>query len=93
MLHLDKVCLKSLYSVEGEKFHDWALAALNLQPSNLHLNTYWSPPGGKVFSPCFFHVSVSIETLESDSRSLSTSSRTEWILVYLLYYSTSADGL
>ena len=47
----------------------------------------------QVFSPCFFHASISIETLVSDSLSLSTSSTTEWTLVYLLLCSTSAEGL
>ena len=32
----------------------------------------------QVFSPCNFHVSIFIETLESDTFSVSTPSRTEW---------------
>jgi len=27
---------------------------MNLQPSDLRLNAYRSPPGGQVFSPCYF---------------------------------------
>ena len=36
----------------------------------------------RVFSPCYFHVIISIGTLESNSLSLSTPSRTKWTLVY-----------
>ena len=47
----------------------------------------------RMFSPCYFHVIISIGILESNS-SLSTPSRTKWTLVYLLMlYSTSAEGL
>ena len=47
-----------------------------------------------MFSPCYFHVIISIGILESDSLSLSTPSRTKWTLVNLLkLYSTSAEGL
>ena len=47
-----------------------------------------------MFSPCYFHVIISIGILESNSLSLSTRSRTKWTLVYLLMlYSTSAEGL
>ena len=47
-----------------------------------------------MFSPCYFHVIISIGILESNSLSLSTPSRTKWTLVYLLMlYSTSAKGL
>ena len=46
-----------------------------------------------MFSPCYFHVIISIGILESDSLSLSTPSRTKWTLVNLLMlYSTSAEG-
>ena len=46
-----------------------------------------------MFSPCYFHVIISIGILESNSLSLSTPSRTKWTLVYLLMlYSTSAEG-
>ena len=45
----------------------------------------------RMFSPCYFHVIISIGILESNSLSLSTRSRTKWTLVYLLMlYSTSA---
>ena len=37
-----------------------------------------------MFSPCYFHVIISIGILESNSLSLSTPSRTKWTLVYLL---------
>ena len=48
----------------------------------------------RMFSPCYFHVIISIGILESNSLSLSTPSRTKWTLVYLLmFYSTSAEGL
>ena len=48
----------------------------------------------RMFSPCYFHVIISIGILESNSLSLSTPSRTKWTLVYLLMlYSTSAEGL
>ena len=47
-----------------------------------------------MFSPCYFHVIISIGILESNSLSLSIPSRTKWTLVYLLMlYSTSAEGL
>ena len=36
-----------------------------------------------MFSPCYFHVIISIGILESNSLSLSTQSRTKWTLVYL----------
>ena len=39
---------------ERKKF--WA--ALNLQPSDLHLNAYWSPPGVMMFFPCQFHLQI-----------------------------------
>jgi len=58
--------------VQRKKFHDWTWVALNLQPSDLRSNTYRSLTGGQVFSPCYFHVSISIGTPESDSLSLST---------------------
>ena len=35
-----------------------------------------------MFSPCYFHVIISIGILESNSLSLSTRSRTKWTLVY-----------
>jgi len=54
------------------------------QPSDLHSNNYTSLPGGQVFSPCYFHVSISIGTLESDSLSLSIPRRTKWTLVYFI---------
>ena len=38
----------------------------------------------RMFSPCQFHVYVSIGTLESDLLSQSTPCGTKWILVYLL---------
>ena len=48
----------------------------------------------RMFSPCYFHVIISIGILESNSLSLSTPSRTKWTLVCLLMlYSTSAEGL
>ena len=48
----------------------------------------------RTFSPCYFHVIISIGILESNSLSLSTRSRTKWTLVYLsMLYSTSAEGL
>jgi len=53
-------------------------AALNLQPSNLCSNAYRNLTGGQVFSPCYFHVSISIGTLESDSLSLCIPRRTKW---------------
>ena len=37
----------------------------------------------RMFSPCYFHVIISIGILESNSLSLSTPSRTKWTLVYL----------
>ena len=47
-----------------------------------------------MFSPCQFHVNVSIGTLVSDLLSQSTPCGTKWILVYLLrLYSASAGGL
>ena len=36
------------------------------------------------FSPSYFHVTISIGILESNSLSQSTPSRTKWTLVYLL---------
>ena len=42
----------------------------------------------RMFSPCQFHVYVSIGTLESDLLSQSTPCGTKWKL-----YSTSAEGL
>jgi len=77
------VCLKSCR--KEKKFHDWTWAVLNLQPSDLCSNAYRSLPGGQVYSPCYFHVSISIGTPESDSLSSSTPRRTKWTLVYLLY--------
>ena len=48
----------------------------------------------RMFSPCYFHVIISIGILGSNSLSLSTPSRNKWTLVYLLMiYSTSAEGL
>ena len=48
----------------------------------------------RMFSPCYFHVTISIGILESNSLSQSTPSRTKWTQVYLLMlYSTSAEGL
>ena len=45
-----------------------------------------------MFSPCYFHVIISLGILENNSLSLSTPSRTKSTLVYLLMlYSTSAD--
>ena len=42
-----------------------------------------------MFSPCYFHLIISIGILESNLLSLSTPSRTKWTLVYLLMlYST-----
>ena len=38
----------------------------------------------RMFSPCYFHVIISIGILESNSLSLSTPSRTKWTLIYLL---------
>ena len=38
----------------------------------------------RMFSPCYFHVIISIGILESNSLSLSTRSRTKWTLVYAL---------
>ena len=46
-----------------------------------------------MFSPCYFHVIISIGILESSSLSLSTPGRIKWTLVYLLMlYSTSELG-
>ena len=43
----------------------------------------------RMFTPCQFHVYVSIGTLESDLLSLCTPCGTKWILLYLLrHYST-----
>ena len=48
----------------------------------------------RMFSPCQFHVYVSIETLEGDLLSQSIPCGTKMILVYQLrLYSTSAKGL
>ena len=41
----------------------------------------------RMFSPCYFHVIISIGILESNSSSLSTPSRIKWTLVYLLMLS------
>ena len=38
----------------------------------------------RMFSPCYFHVIISIGILESSSLSLSTPGRIKWTLVYLL---------
>ena len=38
----------------------------------------------RMFSPCYFHVIISIGILESDSLSVTTPSRTKWTLVNLL---------
>jgi len=35
-------------------------------------------------APCYFHVSISIGTPESDLLSLSTPRRTKWTLVYFI---------
>ena len=39
----------------------------------------------RMFSPCYFHVIISIGILESNSLSLSTPSRTKWTLVYYCF--------
>jgi len=76
-------------SVGSHKWHEvgfnwtWAWAALNLQPSNLSSNAYRSLPGGQVFSPSYFHVSISKKSREW-LIILSTARRTKWTLVYLL---------
>ena len=44
----------------------------------------------KMFSPCYFHVIISIGILESNSLSLNTRSRTKWTLVYLLMLTVCA---
>jgi len=38
-------------------------------PGHLRSNVYRSLPGSQVFSPCYFSISTSIGTLESDSLS------------------------
>jgi len=56
----------------------WAAhAAIRFTLERLQKSTRWSG----IF-PCYFHVSISIGTPESDLLSLSTPRRTKWTLVY-----------
>ena len=42
-----------------------------------------------MFSPCYFHVIISIGILESNSLSLSTPSRTKWTLSHTREYNNN----
>ena len=46
----------------------------------------------RMFSPCYFHVIISIGILESNSLSLSTPGRTKWTLVNLLEWFDNIMG-
>ena len=48
----------------------------------------------RMFSPCYFHVIISVGILESNSLSLSTRSRTKWtITIHILWEAINTQSV